>query len=713
MMGRIGKLSLILVIPLGLAFLLTLTLPAVAEPAGAALLPPVTDTDGYGGVSWSFYYDPHPDRPFVQQAYDAGSRWDRFDFSWPTIEPNDNSWNFGPHDTLVNDLEAEGVDMVGILLWTPGWAATGGGAGDLGAHSFEQRPPGWYAPIPRSSLAPAAISAQCSPPRELYEEWNDWTSSDGDPINYWGRYVYQVVSRYGDRVKHWEMWNEPDWDVFWCGSDADYARLLKVGYKAVKAACPGGDCTVLFGGLMYWSDQGFFERVLDITKDDFQAPDNNYFFDVMSVHFYSRSSDAYDKVSHIRSRMNLYVPDHPFWLTETGVPVWNDGSVDPYPTKYDFAATQDEAAAYVIQSYANARAAGVERYIFFRTHDENMTEYFGLIRNDHSLRPAYAAFQVAATYLISPSFATRVPTGSHVRVTLWGTPRGKVSVLWNESSTAGVYTLPATIDTATLVGRSGSTSTIVATGGTYALTLPGATANLVSDPSDYIIGGDPFIVIESETPNEPPTATVRPLQALSCSPTFTVGWEGHDNQTGVWFFDVQVRDGESGEWEDWLQMTPSTSGQFTGQDDHIYYFRARAWDNIGNQGDWPELPQANATIQLPRPLSLSVGAFFADENGNESWDLPISDTNEITLTDVTLRFMDGSGHPVVGPVVNNVFTTTICAEQPYWLLAMSADHMRGLPLTWPGGQEAYTETLPVLGLWPVTRAYLPLTLRDE
>jgi len=547
-------LLLALVFPLGLASFLASARPVVAEPVSVTPLPPVGETDGRAGACYSFYYDPPegPNRPFIQMALGAGSRWDRFDFIWPNIEISNDIWFFDAYDAVVNDLDAAGMNMVGVLLWTPNWAAISGrpslfsppwwGGEGGGMPLFDQRPPGWYIPAPHDSLAPLAVSAASSPPQGLYLPWNDHN-------NHWGDYVYTVVSRYRDRVKHWEMWNEPEWNYFWTGTPTDYAQLLKVGYQATKDACP--DCTVLFGGLHYWANPDFYKWVLNILDDDTTAPQNNYFFDVMSVHLYSRSANTYDEVNNIRSGMNVYnVADHPIWLTETGVPVWNDDLVDPYPTKYDYAATQEEAAAYVIQSYANAWASDVERYLFFRTHDADMGEYFGLIRNDHTLRPAYVAYQVATTYLVSPTFVTRAPTGSHLRVTLWGTPRGKVSVLWNESPVTGVYTLPATIPTATFVDRWGITRTVTATNvltGTaeyyvYTATLPVATANLVSNPNDYIIGGDPLIVIESEAPSEPPTSTVHPLPGVTYSPTFTVTWEGRDNQSGVWLYDVQVRD---------------------------------------------------------------------------------------------------------------------------------------------------------------------------
>ena len=110
---------------------------------------------------------------------------------------------------------------------------------------------------------------------------------------------------------------------------------------------------------------------------------------------------------------------------------------------------------------------------------------------------------------------------------------------------------------------------------------------------------------------------------------------------------------------------------------------------------------------------MSVGAFYADENRNQVWDRPISATNEITLTSVHLRFTDQAGQDVVTPTVGSswAFTTTVFTGQTYRLRATSGDYMRIVPLTWSGGGEAYTYTREALGLWPVTRVYLPLARR--
>jgi len=706
----------VLALPLGLAALVASARPAVAEPAAVTPLPPVGEVDGRAGANYAYYYDPPegPERPFIPMAYDVGSRWDRFDFIWPNLEPSNDNWSSSvleAYDSVVDDLQAGGItNIVGILLWTPDWAATSGLQG-LGRPAFDQRPPGWYAPVSRSALAPTAVSFNSSPPQGLYLDWDD-------PDNHWGDFVYTVTSRYKDRVKVWEMWNEAEWDYFWTGSDADYAQLLKVGYQATKAACP--DCTVLFAGLHYWDDPTFFERVLDILNDDPDAPANDYFFDVMSVHLYSRSSTVYDTVNDIRGRMRLYVPDHPIWLTETGVPIWGDPNVAGRQEKYDYAATQDEAAEYVVQSYANAWASGVERFFFFRTHDEAMNEYFGLLRNDHSLRPAYVAYQVATRYLISPTMTTSWSyTRGYRRVTLWGTPRGKVSVVWNTTPQTLAFDYPAVLTSATLVDRWGVTQTISATDGVYALTLPGATANLVSNPDDYIIGGEPYLVIEADT--APPTVALRSLPTTTYSTSVPVSWEAGDDAAGVWGVDLQVREGGSGTWADWLRFTQTqgiTSAQYTGgEHDQTYCFRARAWDRAGNHGEWPAEAQACTRLYTERQVHLEVGAVYGDADGDGIWD-----SGEVTLTNVSMRFVDGDFIDVVTPTVAGSWSFTVTVTGGEYALVLTPEGWWSPPPGWLPhvssvtvlpGEALLVLSYPEVGLRPHHFSYIfPLAMHN-
>ena len=191
-----------------------------------------------------------------------------------------------------------------------------------------------------------------------------------------------------------------------------------------------------------------------------------------------------------------------------------------------FRATQDEQASYVIESVALARAAGVQRYSIYKLQvqfPENGDEYWGLTRNDGSLRPAYVAYQVAVKYLQGVRAAvyswagSQVPPSEQEITTLlasntnryqwpWPAPVNtvvldrpgqRVTVIWNASPQPVQVALPATGRAAQLVDKYGQARPLVASNGAYPLTLEPSRNN--SDPRDttlYLVGGSPWIVVE-------------------------------------------------------------------------------------------------------------------------------------------------------------------------------------------------------------------------
>lgn len=98
--------------------------------------------------------------------------------------------------------------------------------------------------------------------------------------------------------------------------------------------------------------------------------------------------------------------------------------------------------------------------------------------------------------------------------------------------------------------------------------------------------------------------------------TFTVSWQGTDAApgSGVSRYDVQVADGMTGAWVDWVTNTDTTSRQYTGQPGHTYRFRARARDVAGNLGTYP------SSVQLLVQVSpLANGGF--DTGSFQGWTL--------------------------------------------------------------------------------------------
>jgi hypothetical protein len=674
-------LSLLPTVFIGL-FLLTVQLPAghaVTDATDITPLPLVTDPDGRMGMCYGFWPDPpnSDQRPYLQLMHNAGARHDRWDFSWWAIQPNNQSeWIWDGHESIVRAENALGVSVLGILMWTPAWASTYSVLSqqpqDFSAQASID--PQFYAHT-HNPLAPAGPEPYNSfPPLDLDQPV--FVNGQINPQNYWGYYVYNVARHFDDQtdpalqVNAWEIWNEVESAYFWSGSVGDYCQLLQVAYKAIKGedGATGGnpDATVLFAGLHYWANPAMYTQVLDcLAQADPGGQEHDYFYDVMSVHFYSRSDNTYDMVNLIKGEMAARnMEDHPIWLTETGAPLYGDASPgQPSLEKGDNFLSIDEEAAYTIQAYANALAAGVARYYFFRANDADMLEPHGLIRNDQSVRPAYVAYQVAARYLKGENQVTRVPTADATRVSLWGTPLGKISVLWNRTPDPVTYTLGAAMPTATLVDRWGVTQTISAVDGTYSVTLPTATANLISDPYDYIVGGDPLIIIETDTVS--PTSDLAPLPAVTIGTAVTLTWTASDTGSGIWYSQIQSATSSTGPWTtfaDLGQTQVTTQTVFTGEHGVTYYFRARARDRVGNWELYPSSAEISTTVDADTELRWRVDALYNDSNRNGVWD-PIgtgSLRTEISLTHVSLQFV-GEGSHVITSVISNSwrFTETL------------------------------------------------------
>ena len=143
-----------------------------------------------------------------------------------------------------------------------------------------------------------------------------WVYEDGEKVvnreNHFAKYVYELVTRYGDYVGIWEVWNEPDYDFTgngwkpvgmegnWWENDpapCDYAlqapiyhyvRMLRIAYEVIHTY--DDDAYVAVGGIGYAS---FLDAVLrntdnpvDGSLSDFFPKKGGAYFDVLSFHYY-------------------------------------------------------------------------------------------------------------------------------------------------------------------------------------------------------------------------------------------------------------------------------------------------------------------------------------------------------------------------------------------------------------------------------------------
>lgn len=685
-------------VAVALAFILLILPSAQSAEAVAPTvtpLPPVEHTADHMGTCWAFYEV--SGTPLAPIAHAAGSRWDRLDFRWDAISQN----GYQPHKRVVSSDRSAGLEIVGILWATPQWAAD---PECVLAGTWTEASEPYLLGHPRLSAVKAAADNpyRICPPANLDSTWDH-------PDNYWGKFVFDTVTNFRDSVKVWEIWNEPDLGhTFWSGTPEQYAQLLRVAYQAVKAADP--EAKVLFAGLAYWSDPTYYVAVLNALQSLPGSSQHNGYFDVMSLHLYSNVYTIRPVVAEIQAAMAARVGPHPIWLTETGVPLWDETPPDglPGPPRTNYA-TAEEAATYVIEAFAEARAAGVERFFFFRTHDESMDDYFGMLRNDLSYRPAYVAFQVAAEYLHDENQITGPFTYGNVRrITFWATPHGRVDVLWNTSGVSITTTHSAVLPTATVVNQAGVTTTLVATNGAFNVTLPAATAN-TAEGGGYLMGGPPLLIIQRDL--VPPISELLPLPNETYTHTILLHWDASDDASGYWYEEIQRAPAPDGPWTRvaaWNETRGVTQTSVAIPTSGTWYFRARARDNVGNWENWPSSAEAWTTAVLTRTVFLSVTTYVdADRDGE--WDR--LDPAEAPQPNTALSWRSPDGR-LIGQKIGETWQVTETVEiGEHTISCHSTDAIAVTNFNVPGGRDVLEIALSI-GMQPIVgRVFLPLILQ--
>lgn len=397
---------------------------------------------------------------WIARALDAGAAGNRWELRWDQVELAPGVYDWSAIDRVVSANEVAGMPLLLILIGTPPWAGAAAGAPPNGLEAASILPDG--------SLSPA---------------------------NPWGRFVHTVAARYRGRVLAYEVWNEPNRSDFWSGSPAEYYRLLATAMAAVRHADPGAK--VVFGGLDGYRDPTFLDGVLDAALADPAPPGRRGAFDVLGWHVYHRPLDVYVGTLELRERLRARGLHQPVWITETNVAAWDDRQVrGESPRPYRWSATSEEQSAFLLEAFAYAMAADVERIFLYRASDAGEGEAWGLQQVDGKARPVERAFRFATELLIGANRARRLG-GEGIERIVVDRPGARVTIAW----ATGPADAPLVFDAVTsgpaqLRDKIGGIGSVTPIGGRFILSLPGASANQGIHPGDYVIGGDPYVIVE-------------------------------------------------------------------------------------------------------------------------------------------------------------------------------------------------------------------------
>jgi hypothetical protein len=392
------------------------------------------------------------------EAVELEAGWERILFYWRELQPTGpDDWNtLHVREEWLAQANAQGRTVVGLLKNTAPWASKNGSEAGL--------PKGLYLPV-------------------------------DDPNNLWANFLRKVASYYGERnVHHWIIWNEPeiDPDVYgyeFGGGVKDYIQLLKVAYIVINEIDP--DAVIHLAGVTWWHDRTFLERLINVIGLDPEAKEYNYFFDVISLHIYFRPESVrfiLEQVGEIQDKHGL---NKPVWINETNAPP----NKDPlWPIKRpSFPVTLEQQAWYIVQAYALGFAFGAERIAVYNLVDIQLPEggeSFGLLRPDHSRRPAFDAYKSAVNYMGGFTDVAMDETNEYYIIS-FEQPSKVTRVMWARTEQTATLKLPALARSGKLASYKHDLRWREPENGYYNLELEPANCR-----AECIIGGPPLYLVE-------------------------------------------------------------------------------------------------------------------------------------------------------------------------------------------------------------------------
>ena len=278
--------------------------------------------------------------------------WDAY-VAWANLEPRKGDWHFEILDKYVALAEAHRVELLLPLGLSPTWA------------SARPKEPSGY--DPGNAAEPKNIA-----------DWRD--------------YVRTVATRYKQRIRSYEIWNEPNLKQFFTGSPEQMVTLVREAYKILKEVDPSNtlvspSATGIDG--VAWLDQ-------------FLQKGGGDYVDVIGHHFYVSPNPPESMLNQIARAKEVMakrgVGDKPLWDTETGWLIENHKTVvEPQRGSFSKVLSDDEASGYVARSFILTWAAGVSRFYWYAWDNYIM----GLTEADGTtLKPPAKAYVEVQRWLV-------------------------------------------------------------------------------------------------------------------------------------------------------------------------------------------------------------------------------------------------------------------------------------------------------------------------
>jgi len=309
--------------------------------------------------------------------------WILYTFYWNSIEREKGTFDFSRYDSFVDKALQEGKKIVVVLAYASQW---------------------------------------------ITEEFGNDIYIPGRYIPQYLNYVEALVTHYKGKIDAWNIWNEPNLNMFWKGTDQEYIELARQAAQKIRETDPDA---YIIGGSFSRTPRSL---ILKMNKEG--AMEN---LDALSFHPYALSPRWTMKVcdNFIKTMSDINFTGD-ILVTEMGFPTGGY-----YPTRVSL----KNMPSYVVKTIAGCAARGTRMFLWYQFKDRynynevqnkhNSGNFFGLVYPDLSRKDGAWAYELCARYLPASRYTPELPVRENVPSAIASFcfidgVSGNTLILWND-----------------------------------------------------------------------------------------------------------------------------------------------------------------------------------------------------------------------------------------------------------------------------------------
>ncbi len=297
----------------------------------------------------------------------------RYDLYWGDVMPDPDTENWDELEKTMDNIEEHGGETYLLVLGTAPWAVA----------------------------------------RKVSEE----TKVNPPEINLWKDWNKKLARRYKNRVRFWEIWNEPDIGFF-SGTIEEYIEMLKTASEQIRneadtAIILTGGFTSFYHGKL---KKGMLKRVLKECQE---------WFDMIAYHKHGGFKDFAQEIDYRLAPLcnKVLKNNKPVFYTETGM-----------DTRYGIKFQAETLVKKIIFTWARDAVC----FTWFNITDTN--EHYGLFTKDWQPKPAYQAYNYLIKLLKDKDYQLEYQIKKGIYIFLFKNKKEQVIIYWNEYPENGSYT---------------------------------------------------------------------------------------------------------------------------------------------------------------------------------------------------------------------------------------------------------------------------------